>query len=84
MNHSITISGSPRLTLPITAALPYLGCWIERPIAFRHAGIFSELYEITGYDREHHTGLARYVGLRRPCFLMSETEKRLSPMRFPQ
>ncbi len=61
-----------------------LGASVLRPIAFANAGIFSEEFLVVDVDLRKNTCLTKYVGLRRPCPLMSETEKRLSPTRFPQ
>ena len=65
-----------------------IGQWVERPVAFR-CGVYSEMFLVTAVYPSLHAEFsavaeARYVGLRRPCPLMSLTEKRLSPTRFPQ
>lgn len=66
--------------------LRFIGGFVERPIAFRHGVIVSEIFRVTEVDQrdtETPTFKADYAGLRRIGALMSNTEKRLSPSRFP-
>lgn len=89
----------PQSRGPLWVQVPYLGVYVERPIevrdkslhgawhwnlAYRPNLLLSELFLVTRMDPDNQVAEARYVGLRRPHALMSETEKRLSPMRFPQ
>lgn len=73
----------PQGALPLWVEVRWLGARVERPVAFRNSGIFYETYFVTDIREFEGRALCRYEGLRRPCPLMSETEKRLSPTRFP-
>ena len=77
----VILRGSPRMPEHV-CELEHLAPTVLRLIDFRRAGIMAERFEVTAilYDGAYS---ATYVGLERSCPLMSDTEKRLSPERFP-
>lgn len=80
----------------LVVTMPFLGVWVERPtqvriglhgttsfLPMKTPGLVNELFQAIDLNPAAGTALYEYRGLRRSCPLMSETEKQLSPRRFP-
>lgn len=67
----------------LTVSMSMLGASIERLVDLKPGVVVAEVFFLDRIDEGARTVSCSYQGLRRLGALMSFTEKRLSPSRFP-